>query len=214
MIAVIKGDIISSRKMQEPNKWLVPIKSLFSRWGLTSAQWEIVWGDFFQFEITHPKESLHRALEVKALIKSVPSNDPQKKTSPIDVRMAIGIGEQTYVGERISESNGPAFFYAGDRFEKLKKDRVNLGIQSSWEELDRELNLYLKLAGLFMDDWTVSSAEVVAMALNKPTANQEELGDLLGIKQNSVSGRWSRARLDELLEVEEIFRSKLKQYTL
>ncbi|EMS33526.1 hypothetical protein C943_04404 [Mariniradius saccharolyticus AK6] len=211
MIAVIKGDIIGSRNLEHPDKWLAPLKHLFADWGLTTWQWEIVWGDFFQFEITQPEEALHRALQIKALVKHVAADDPQRKSSPIDVRMAIGIGEKTYTGERISESNGPAFVYAGERFEKLKKDRVNLGIQSPSEDFDREIDLYLKLAGLFMDEWTISSAELVSMVLKRPAANQEALGNMLGIKQNSVSGRWNRAKVDELLEVELMFRHKLKQ---
>ncbi len=202
MIAVIKGDIIASRTLDDQEKWLQPLKKLLNTWGKTPRQWELVWGDFFQLEIQHPEEALKKALQIKSLIK---------KSGTIDVRMSIGIGEKTFSGTRISESNGPAFVNAGDKFEKLKKEKINLAIQSPWAEFDKEMNLYLKLAGTIMDSWSVSSAELMEIVLNHPHATQEEIGKKLGIKQNSVSGRWSRAKVDEILEIEEIYRQKIKK---
>lgn len=202
MIAVIKGDIIASRKLSNQEEWLQPLKTLLNKWGKTPKQWELVWGDFFQLEISEPEIALERALKIKALIK---------KSGTIDIRMSIGIGEKTFSGTRISESNGPAFVNAGDKFEKLKKEKINLAIQSPWSELDKEMNLYLKLAGTIMDSWSVSSAELMEIVLTHPEATQEEIGKKLGIKQNSVSGRWSRAKVDEILEIEEIYRQKIKK---
>lgn len=202
MIAVIKGDIIASRKLNDQERWLQPLKALLSKWGSTPEQWELVWGDFFQLEISSPEDALQKALMIKALIK---------KTGTIDVRMSIGIGEKTFTSARISESNGPAFVYAGDKFNQLKKEKINLAIQSPWSEFDKEINLYLKLAGTIMDTWSTSSAELMEIVLKRPDATQEEIGKKLGIKQNSVSGRWKRAKIDEVMEVEEVFRRKLNK---
>jgi hypothetical protein len=47
MIAVIKGDIIASRKIQDPEVWMNPLKALLSKWGDSPKDWELVWGDFF-----------------------------------------------------------------------------------------------------------------------------------------------------------------------
>ncbi|NLC50391.1 MAG: hypothetical protein GX762_08515 [Bacteroidales bacterium] len=201
MIAVIKGDIIASRTLNNQEQWLQPLKTLLTKWGRTPEEWELVWGDFFQIEISSPEEVLMRALEIKAVIK---------KTGSIDVRMSIGIGEKTYIGARISESNGPAFVNAGERFETLKKEKINLVIQSPWPDADKEINLYLKLAGTIMDNWSTSSAELMEIVLKRPEATQKEIGEMLGIKQNSVSGRWSRAKVDEIMEVEQMFRQKVK----
>lgn len=210
MIAVIKGDIIDSRKLSNPEKWMHPLKERLSSWGKTPQQWELVWGDFFQLEIPHPELALHKALSIKALIKKIGATDP-KKYSPIDVRMSIGIGEKTFSGKRISESQGPAFIHAGEKFDTLKRDKTNLAIQSPWPEFDREINLYLRLAGIVMDNWSVSSAALMEMVLQHPHATQEELGKKLGIKQNSVSGRRNRAKVDEILEIETVYRTQLKQ---
>ena len=68
MIAVIKGDIISSRKITDQEKWLLPLKELLSSWGTSPLDWELVWGDFFQLQISNPEEALQKAFEIKALI--------------------------------------------------------------------------------------------------------------------------------------------------
>lgn len=214
MIAVIKGDIIASRKLTDQEKWLSPLKRRLATWGSTPEQWELVWGDFFQVEIASPEEALKKAFEIKALIKKIAPLDERKKLSTIDVRMAIGIGEKTYSGARISESNGPAFVHAGEKFDILKKEHRNIGITSPWPDFDEEINLYLKLAGTFMDKWSVSSAELIEIVLNTTSTTQEAIGKQLGIKQNSVSGRWKRANTEEVLAVDNVYRKKIKKLLL
>lgn len=209
MIAVITGDIIASRKLVNQEKWLLPLKNLFLTWGESPKYWKLERGDFFQVEITNIEDALKKALEIKALIKKVKPIDENKKISTIDVRMAIGIGEKDYSGENISESNGPAFINSGEKFDTLKKEDITLGIKTPWREFDEDMNLYFKLACTFMDKWTVSSAELMHIILNNPNITQEEIGQKLGIRQNSVSGRWRRANADEVLEVDKMFRKKL-----
>lgn len=211
MVAIIKGDIIASRKLLNQEKWLQPLKFLFSQWGNTPEQWELVWGDFFQLEINDPKEAIQKALEIKALIKKIKPKEANKQLSTLDVRMSIGIGEKTFAGKRVSESNGPAFIFAGEKFEKLKKEKTNIAIQSPWGDFDKEINMYLRLAGKFMDSWSVSSAQLVEIVLKDPYITQEEIGELLDIKQNSVSGRWNRSNIDDVLKIEKVYREKLQK---
>ena len=47
MIAVIKGDIIASRKLVNQATWLVPLKNLLATWGDSPRDWVIHSGDFF-----------------------------------------------------------------------------------------------------------------------------------------------------------------------
>ena len=168
MIAVIKGDIIASRKLVNQSKWLLPLKSLLATWGKTPKNWFIHSGDFFQVEIKNPEEALKKALEIKTLIKKVAPLNENKKISTINVRMAIGVGEKNYAADSIVESNGPAFIYSSEKFELLKKENSTMGIKSPWKSFDDEMNLYLKLAGTFMDKWSVSSAELIQIVLNNP----------------------------------------------
>ena len=214
MVAVITGDIISSRKIINQEKWLLPLKNLLESWGETPKDWKLDRGDFFQVEIKNVDEVLKKALQIKALIKNVKPIDENKKMSTIDVRLAIGIGEKTYSGESISESNGPAFINSGEKFDVLKKENITIGIKTPWKDFDEEINLFLKLASTFMDKWSVLSAELMLIVLNNPNITQEEIGRKLGIKQSVVSKRWNRANVSEVLEVERIFRKKIKNQAI
>lgn len=210
MIAVITGDIIASRKLEDQDKWLIPLKNLLSTWGSKPIDWYLERGDFFQIQVAEPEDVLKKALEIKALVKKVVPLDGRKKTSSIDVRMAIGIGKKTYTGQSVAESNGPAFIYSGEKFDALKKENTKLGIKTAWQGFDEEMNLYLKLAGVFMDKWSVSSAELVQVVLQNPNITQEEIGEKLGIKQSGVSRRWNRANAHEILDVNRMFQQKIK----
>lgn len=209
MVAIITGDIIASRKLENQEIWLTPLKKLLSSWGERPQNWEVMRGDLFQLEITKPEDALFKAFQIKALIKKIKPIENRKTISTIDVRMAIGIGEKSFAGKTIQESNGTAFIYSGEKFDNLKKENVTLGIKTPWEDVDEELNLYLKLVGIFMNNWSVSSSELVALILNNPSLTQEEAGMKIGIKQSGVSRRWNRAHIDELLEVEKMFRKKI-----
>ena len=210
MIAVITGDIIASRKLVNQDKWLIPLKTLLDTWGKSPKDWKLDRGDFFQIEIDNIEEVLIKTLEIKALIKKVKPNDERKKHSTINVRLSIGIGEKTYSGEIISESNGSAFINSGEKFDVLKKENVTIGIKTPWKEFDEEMNLFLKLVCIIIDNWSVSSAELMQIVLNNQNSTQEEIGKKLGIKQNAVSYRKNRAKVNEILEVEKIFRKKIK----
>ncbi|MDA3943795.1 MAG: hypothetical protein PF694_09695 [Bacteroidetes bacterium] len=210
MVAIITADIIASRKLVNQEKWLSPLKNLLATWGNSPKDWKLDRGDFFQVEIANPEDALKKALEIKALIKRVEPFDERKKMSTVDVRLAIGIGEKTYTGETISESNGSAFIYSGEKFDVLKKVNARLGIKTSWQDFDEEINLYLMLAGTFMDKWSVSSAELVEFVLKNPNVTQDDIGKQLGIQQSGVSRRWNRAHVDELFEVNKMFQKKIK----
>lgn len=200
MIAVLKGDIIGSRKISDPGIWLQPLKDYLKKWGKSPAVWEITGGDGFQLELKEPASALQAAIEIKALLKSTPVSD-SGLSGALDARLAIGIGEKTYAARHISESNGPAYVFAGDRLERLKQEKVTLALQSEFPQFDVDINLLLRLALLYMDNWTVSSAAITLLALQYTDATQEWLGAQLGIRQNSVSGRWNRAHVAETLAV-------------
>ena len=202
MIAILTGDIINSRKAPA-GSWLKTLKKQLTQIGNTPSKWEIYKGDYFQVEITNLPDALITAIKIKAALK---------KISGVDVRMAIGIGEKEYSAKRISESNGSAFIFSGETFETLKKEKINIAIKSSWIKFDKEINLYLRLGLIIMDNWSINSAEIVSIALENSSLSQEELGKKIGIKQNAVSSRLKRARYDELKEINEMYKIKLQEF--
>jgi hypothetical protein len=211
MIAVITGDIIESRSLVSQQEWLIPIQSLFSKWGKVNETWEIFRGDSFQLEILNPLEALHKAILIKATIKSITGNQIQKRSGPVDVRMSIGLGDKENGNIPIGTRTGPAYYHSGEAFELLREKEQNLLIKSDWNDFDREMNLMFKLALIVMDNWTMNSAEIIKIALENPGIKQIEISEIINIEQQSVSGRFKRAYFDEMLELDGIYRSKLQK---
>jgi hypothetical protein len=200
MVCVITGDIINSTR-KKSTTWLSPLKKELNKIGKSPKVWEIYRGDSFQVLINKPADALVVALKIKAALKSVQNTD---------VRMALGMGSRTYNASKITESNGSAFVHSGEKFEMLKKERQNLSVQSDSPEFDKEMNLYLRLLLIPMDSWTVNAAEVVKAAMDNPGKSQEEIGRMIGVKQNAVSNRLKRAYYAEMLEVIEMYKTKIK----
>ncbi|HLT81989.1 MAG TPA: hypothetical protein VKZ86_13260 [Cyclobacteriaceae bacterium] len=211
MIAVITGDIINSRALSDQQAWLKPLKALLEEWGPTPGTWEIYRGDSFQVGITDPLTALSAAMRIKAVVRSVPPDEDDKRVASIDVRMAIGIGEKDSDAPRISECNGSAFVNSGEQFEKSKREKVNLAVRSPWPEFDQEINLYLRLALIAMNSWSITSGELMNTLLKHPHLSQQEIAAMLNIEQNSASGRYKRAHVEEMLLMESAFREKLSQ---
>jgi hypothetical protein len=201
MIVILTGDIINSRKVPS-KKWMDDLKTIFQSIGKSPNDWEIYRGDEFQLEIKTLEDALAVAFQIKAFFKSI----------NLDVRMSLGIGDKTYKARKITESNGSAFIRSGETFETLKKQKLNLAINSGNAYFDEDLNLMLKLTLSFMDNWLQQSAEFVLIAIQNPTLSQEEIGVKLGINQAAVSRRQKRSNYDLLLQVDNYFRKKIKTF--
>ena len=199
MVGVLTGDIINS-KNYEPTVWMKPLKRELNKAGKNPMTWEIYRGDSFQLLIKKPENALLYAIAIKAALKSI------KK---LDVRMAIGLGEVAFNAEKITESNGSAFVNSGEKFELLKQEKQNMAIKSEWPDFDKEMNLYLKLSLMAMDNWTVNAAKAMNIAINNKDKSQVDLGELLGINQSAVSSRLKRAYYEEVMEVNAMFQTKL-----
>lgn len=201
MIGVITGDIINSRKV-DSSLWLKILKSELGKIGMSPSVWEIYRGDSFQVEVENPLETLQIAIKLKASIKTIKG---------IDVRISIGIGDKTHHAEKVTESNGSAFVLSGVQYDRLVAERQNLMVATASAIFNRDINFYLKLALIFMDNWSVNSAQMVKFIMENSDHSQEKLGKLLGIKQSAVSNRIKRANYSEIMQLLEIYQLKIKE---
>lgn len=199
MIAVITGDIIQSRAASSPDDWMGQVKESLAHYGKTPYDWDIFRGDSFQVA-TEPKESLSAAVRLKATVKSIPK---------LDVRMAIGIGDKTYSGKGISESSGSAHIRSGEAFESLKDQKKTLVFSSPYKELDAEINTIITLLLVILDGWSTVSAQTAKLVLANPNRQQQSLANALNIRQSSVSARYHRAHLTEVLDALQYFENRL-----
>lgn len=188
MVAIIIGDIINSRNV-DASMWIPILKNELSKAGKQPNDWEIYRGDSFQLK-TSPRKALHTALLIKSAIMQFKG---------LDVRMSIGIGEESYVTEKVTESNGPAYVRSGEGFETLKKHTLIL--KSPWKNFDKAINLLLDVAGLTMNNWTPNSATIITKSLESPKETQKELALKLNKKQSNISASLKRAGFDEIEKI-------------
>lgn len=200
MISIITGDIIKSTQFSNPEIWLIPLKEALNKTGIDKKYWEVFRGDSFQIEVKNNENAFRIAIYIKACLKTVKG---------LDVRMAVGVGNKAFKGNTITESNGEAFQFSGDTLANLKKEKINLKIATRNLILNEELNLYFKLALILMDNWTVTSAETVKVALENDGALQTDMAQIFGISQDAVSKRLKRAYFNEIMELDAMYRRKI-----
>ena len=202
MKSTITGDIVQSKTVKDSEKWSVPLKNLLSTFGESPREWEIYRGDSFQLEV-----STVEVLRIAILIKSVIKQADAKK---LDVRIAIGIGENSKRADRVSESMGEAFVFSGELLDELKSENVHLGLKSPWKHFDEEFNMMFKLALVIMNSWTKNTAEVVELLFNMPGITQVEIAKQLGLAQSTVNDRIKRGSVYEIIELEQYFRKRVE----
>ncbi|WP_207425213.1 SatD family protein [Pedobacter sp. SYSU D00535] len=200
MVAVLTGDIINSRSITNPELWLEELKEALNL--SKQTKWEIFRGDSFQLELV-PEEALLQALFIKASIKTIKN---------LDVRIAIGIGKKAYAAEKLTESNGEAFIFSGEKLEELKRERTTLALKTPWPDFDEEINIVLRLAQVIINSWSITSSELVKLALKHPGSSQKELAELSNKSQSSVSEGLKRAHFSEILALNNLYKKKLSQF--
>ncbi len=196
MIAILTGDIVNSRRHEVQN-WLPILKKILNQYGSSPLTWEIFRGDSFQLK-SEIKTALWTAIHIKATIKQFKN---------LDVRIAIGLGEESYKGERISESNGEAYINSGECFESLQKQK--LAVSSKDLIFDQNINLMLNLAALTTDYWTSTVAKTIVSAIEQPKKNQKELATLLNKSQSNISELLNRGGYDEIFKLNQYYQQHI-----
>ena len=200
MIAIITGDIINSQK-SDSELWLPKLKGLLQSWSTTPKNWEIYRGDEFQLKCS-VDEVFHKALLIKSLLRSFEN---------LDVRVAIGIGNEVFLSEKITESNGSAYLNSGRLLTDIKSQGKTFAIQTEKEKVNQDLNILFKWAAIDFDNWTVATAEIIHQLLRNSELTQDELAKELNITQSSVSQRLKRANFELLQETDLYFRKKITE---
>ena len=203
MVATITGDIVYSQTVNDPSIWIGPLKKWFKTLGETPKDWQIYRGDSFQLEVSI-QDSLRIAVVTKSIIKKL-------NVKKLDVRLAIGIGEQTYRENYISEASGDAFLYSGQLLDELKDENVHLGIRTPWEDVNKEFNMMFKLALVIMNSWTSKTAEVAELLFSEKSITQVEMAEKLGVAQSTINERIKRGAVHEIIEMETYYRERIQK---
>lgn len=202
-VAVLTGDLVKSRTIKDGDIETVinSLKEIFDELNQkilsNKASFQIFRGDSFQAIIPDMELALVTAIIIRARLRTFESaykeNDTKKSNKPInyaytDARIAIGIGDVSYWGNKISESQGEAFQKSGHLLDKLKKENERLGIDTPWENINKEFQVESKLADAVISRWTANTAMAVFLNL-LDKKNQSELASVLNISQPALHKR-------------------------
>lgn len=198
MKTIIAGDIINSQS-HDPEEYLSVLNIILEKFS-KKGMFQIYRGDSFQALITDPNKTLDACIELKAALKRIET---------LDVRIAIGLGDVNMIDHNIAVSSGNGLTRSGELLDSLKENRQNIMVKSG-NDLDAYMNVALKLALLYMDDWTENGAEAVYELLKNPKLTQVEIGKILGVQQATASRRLIRANWTETQELSGLFRTYYK----
>ena len=190
--AVLTGDIVKSREISPRSRLIETLKeTLETVKELHHAKYDLYRGDSFQVVIP----SAPAAALVAIIIRSKLKAHSPKTGKTWDVRISVGIGGITYRGEKITESDGPAFLLSGQGMDELNKQNKRLLIKTPWEQADRSLSLVTRFADDIISNWSQYSAETAFYSLVYHES-QSVLAERLGKSQSTINERIATAKLE------------------
>ncbi len=202
MIAIITGDIIKSRSVN-PEDWQIPLKSYFKKITVQNKDWQIYRGDSFQLKV-RADEALKIAICIKALLK--------KTSGKLNARISIGIGEITFEGGSVTESNGSAFIHSGEAFENLQNKTLN--IKTPFPIIDEYFNPICNLITAITDHWKTETASTIFTTLTHQDLMQKDIA----IKQKKdatlISRDLKRGHFDAIIKTIQLFNKKINECML
>jgi conserved domain protein len=186
MKGVITGDVVGSTKINDFGKLPKLINDLITEISLccTKCKVEISRGDSFQVLVEDPKQALLVALLIRAGFRKS-SIDLGNKD--LDVRLSVGIGEVSYMDEKIGQSNGEAFILSGHGFDNLTKAQ-RLSVQTFSESINSELKVETAFVDDIVSNWTQLHGEIMYQDL-LTDSTQCELAKKLGTSQQNICKR-------------------------
>ena len=186
MKGAITGDVVGSTKINDFGKLPKLLNDLITEISLccTKCKVEISRGDSFQVLVEDPKQALLVALLIRAGFRKS-SIDLGNKD--LDVRLSVGIGEVSYMDEKIGQSNGEAFILSGHGFDNLTKTQ-RLSVQTFSDSINSELKVETAFIDDIVSNWTHLHGEIMYQSL-LTDSTQCELAKKLGTSQQNICKR-------------------------
>ncbi len=193
MKAVITADIVNYSKLnkKQADKVLQVFYDLFkNEKGLknnVADNFSVRRGDNIQVEVDTPAFAMNIALLLKTAVNRISFDKVKKRKAPVDVRIAIGIGEVEAERSNVNVSFGEAYMLSGRTLDSMKKAKRLIEIRTNDKETDRELSTELRLLEVIMNNWKITSADVLFWTLLG--LDEKQVSEKLGISQPAVNQR-------------------------
>lgn len=187
--AVITGDIVNFTKLS-PTKRKELIKQteiLLKTWIEKKENAEIFRGDSYQVLFNDTLEAITKSLQLICWFKK---HSDEKNKIFLSTRISIGVGEVSYRGKNVLNSDGEAFHLSGRNFDALKDDQF-LSVHTNDIAKNKGIEIILNFVNKYIANWTIAQAEVIFLLLEGKT--QQETAEALSLSQPSVNSRLKSA---------------------
>ncbi len=187
--AVITGDIVNFTKLS-PAKRKELIKQteiLLKTWIEKKENAEIFRGDSYQVLFNDTLEAITKSLQLICWFKK---HSDEKNKIFLSTRISIGVGEVSYRGKNVLNSDGEAFHLSGRNFDALKDDQF-LSVHTNDIAKNKGIEIILNFVNKYIANWTIAQAEVIFLLLEGKT--QQETAEALSLSQPSVNSRLKSA---------------------
>lgn len=192
--AVITGDIINFTKLAaERRKALIEdTEDLLKNWISKKANAEIFRGDSYQVLFEDGLSAITRSIQLICWFKK---HSDEKQNIRLSTRISIGIGQVSYHGKNVLNSDGEAFHLSGRNFDTMKADQY-LSIHTNNPQKNATIEIILNFVNKYLGNWNKGQAEVIFWQLEGK--NQQEIAKMLSISQPSVNSRLKTAGWKEI----------------
>lgn len=209
--AVLTCDIVDSSKLNVDDRLTLNnrVKSFVEELSEKNFTEYLVYrGDSLQGLLNDPSEALRHAIYLKAYIKAYKLAD-SKRSTEADIRISIGIGAIDYKGESLLDSDGQAFHNSGRTLDTMKKKGRTIMLTTPDQETNRKWDVILSLLEEVIEQWTISSAEIVWRLISG--MDDKEIQIDFDISQPAVSLRKKHAGWDAIQKVLDYYKLKFNQ---
>lgn len=192
--AVITGDIVNFTQLvpQKRQQLIEETEQLLKSWIEKKADAQIFRGDSFQVLFDNISEALKRSLQLVCWFKK---HSEEGSKINLNARISIGIGEVSYQGKTVLDSDGEAFHLSGRKFDIMKAGEF-LSVNTNNPELNATIEVILNFINKYINEWTLAQAAVIFLILEDKT--QQEIAEELSLSQPSVNSRLKLAGWKEL----------------
>lgn len=201
-IAVITGDIINSREIENKELLIKILNEIFheieEKFNFIYP-FEIFRGDSMQAVLKNSKYALRVIYLLKSGLLSKSS-----EYQLYNIRIVAGIGKVDFLQKDVKISNGSAFELSGTELDNLKHLGKTISVMTESKKYNEMLSVMNTFAEVCIQKWSKLSAEVVFLSLMY-NYKQQQIAQILEISQSAVQQRLSSANYEVLLNYIRFF---------
>ena len=160
--AILTADIVNSSLLRatELDEVLAAINALIHPY---AKKHEFYRGDSFHTLLHEPETGLELATLLRLCVRKM---QPSRLKKPLDIRIAIGLGEIDTPVRKLSTATGEAFVLSGRELDKLSQTEECLSIVTKSNSANEAFQILSEYSDLLLTNISSTQAEVLYLLLN------------------------------------------------